>query len=169
MDRAHVIVTDSGGVQEEAPSLGKPVLVMRETAERPEAVESGTVQLVGMDEEEIVSTVNTLLDDPETYERMFKAHNPYGDGQATERILKELAMSEFKSVCVVGLGYIGLPTASLLATKGVPGPRRGRSAGGGDRYAGDVEVMAQCPPCSDDFIMCGSRTKRSAREYPPLP
>jgi len=90
MDQSHLIVTDSGGVQEEAPSLGKPVLVMRETTERPEAVDAGTVRLVGTDVDKIVTTVAGLLDDPDTYERMSKAHNPYGDGQAASRIATEL-------------------------------------------------------------------------------
>ncbi|MFW5811408.1 MAG: non-hydrolyzing UDP-N-acetylglucosamine 2-epimerase [Alkalispirochaetaceae bacterium] len=87
MDRSRIILTDSGGVQEEAPSLGKPVLVMREVTERPEAVEAGTVRLVGTDEEKIVSEVTALVEDPELYQRMAQAHNPYGDGQASKRIL----------------------------------------------------------------------------------
>ncbi|MGG6287610.1 non-hydrolyzing UDP-N-acetylglucosamine 2-epimerase [Leptolyngbya sp. AN03gr2] len=86
MRRADVILTDSGGVQEEAPSLGKPVLVMRDTTERPEAVEAGTVKLVGTDPDLIVAEVATLLDDPEAYRRMSHAHNPYGDGLASARI-----------------------------------------------------------------------------------
>jgi len=90
MDRAHLIITDSGGIQEEAPSLGKPVLVMREFTERPEAVEAGTVLLVGTDTDKIVSNVHTLLDDRETYGMMSRAHNPYGDGHAADRIVKEL-------------------------------------------------------------------------------
>lgn len=88
MSRADIILTDSGGVQEEAPSLGKPVLVMRETTERPEAVEAGTVKLVGTDAALIVSEVSHLLDDRAAYEAMAFAHNPYGDGQAVDRILK---------------------------------------------------------------------------------
>lgn len=87
MNRAEIILTDSGGIQEEAPSLGKPVLVMRETTERPEAVEAGTVRLVGTDQAIIVREVTRLLDDPEEYRRMSRAHNPYGDGQAAQRIL----------------------------------------------------------------------------------
>jgi UDP-N-acetylglucosamine 2-epimerase (non-hydrolysing) len=87
MDRAHLIVTDSGGVQEEAPSLGKPVLVMRDTTERPEAVAAGTVVLVGTVRERIVREATRLLSDDQAYERMSKAHNPYGDGHAAERIL----------------------------------------------------------------------------------
>ena len=88
MDRADLIITDSGGVQEEAPSLGKPVLVMRETTERPEAVEAGTVRLVGTDEERIICEATRLLDDPQAYSAMSRAHNPYGDGRAASRIVK---------------------------------------------------------------------------------
>ncbi len=90
MIQSHVIVTDSGGVQEEAPSLGKPVLVMRETTERPEAVEAGTVKLVGTDTQKIIKEANTLLNDEQAYKTMAKAHNPYGDGKACERILATL-------------------------------------------------------------------------------
>ena len=88
MQHAYLILTDSGGVQEEAPSLGKPVLVMRNTTERPEAVEAGTVKLVGTDAEAIIANVNLLLNDPSVYDRMTQAHNPYGDGRACERIVK---------------------------------------------------------------------------------
>ncbi|MCJ8191956.1 non-hydrolyzing UDP-N-acetylglucosamine 2-epimerase [Sphingomicrobium aestuariivivum] len=95
MNRADIILTDSGGVQEEAPSLGKPVLVMRETTERPEAVEAGTVKLVGTDRDTIVEEVARLLDDRAAYEAMSFAHNPYGDGKAAERILSAVrALSE---------------------------------------------------------------------------
>lgn len=87
MNRAELILTDSGGVQEEAPSLGKPVLVLRDTTERPEAVEAGTVLLVGTDDEAIVREANNLLDDRAAYERMSFAHNPYGDGKAAARIV----------------------------------------------------------------------------------
>ena len=90
MNRAHLIITDSGGVQEEAPSLGKPVLVMRETTERPEAVSAGTVRLVGTDRERIVSETERLLTDEAEYRRMSHAHNPYGDGHAAERIVEIL-------------------------------------------------------------------------------
>ena len=90
MDRAHVIVTDSGGIQEEAPSLGKPVLVMRTRTERPEAVEAGTVKLVGTDADTIVGECQHLLDDGAAYAAMSRAHNPYGDGQAGRRIVKEI-------------------------------------------------------------------------------
>jgi UDP-N-acetylglucosamine 2-epimerase (hydrolysing) len=84
---ACVIVTDSGGIQEEAPALGKPVLVTRDTTERPEAIEAGTARLVGTDTESIVGAVTALLDDPAEYARMARAHNPYGDGHASERIV----------------------------------------------------------------------------------
>jgi UDP-N-acetylglucosamine 2-epimerase (non-hydrolysing) len=90
MDRACLIITDSGGVQEEAPSLGKPVLVMRDTTERPEAVEAGTVKLVGTDAEKIVNEAKKLLVDKEAYDSMSRAHNPYGDGKASGRIIKAL-------------------------------------------------------------------------------
>lgn len=90
MNRSYLILTDSGGVQEEAPSLGKPVLVMRETTERPEAVKAGTVRLVGTDMNRIVTEAVRLLDDPQAYATMSRAHNPYGDGHATDRIVREL-------------------------------------------------------------------------------
>ncbi|MHA6912052.1 non-hydrolyzing UDP-N-acetylglucosamine 2-epimerase [Ralstonia pseudosolanacearum] len=90
MDRAYLIVTDSGGIQEEAPALGKPVLVTRETTERPEAVASGTARLVGTDTARIVREVETLLDDSAAYLCMAHAHNPYGDGQACRRIVEAL-------------------------------------------------------------------------------
>ena len=86
MRRAHFLLTDSGGIQEEGPSLGKPVLVLRETTERPEAVEAGTVKLVGTDEEKIVAEATRLLDDPAEHRRMSLVHNPYGDGSASRRI-----------------------------------------------------------------------------------
>jgi UDP-N-acetylglucosamine 2-epimerase (non-hydrolysing) len=90
MHRSTLILTDSGGVQEEAPSLGKPVLVMRDTTERPEAVDAGTVRLVGTNEDLIVSCVESLLDDQAAYNSMSFAHNPYGDGQATHRIIQAI-------------------------------------------------------------------------------
>ncbi len=90
MQHSTLLLTDSGGVQEEAPSLGKPVLVMRDTTERPEAVEAGTVKLVGTNAEAIVSNVTALLQDKEMYKRMSETHNPYGDGQACERIIAAL-------------------------------------------------------------------------------
>jgi len=90
MSKSYLILTDSGGIQEEAPSLGKPVLVMRDTTERPEAVEAGTVKLVGSDQNNIVKEVQNLLDDSGEYQRMSKAHNPYGDGNASKKILKTL-------------------------------------------------------------------------------
>ena len=91
MEKAHVILTDSGGIQEEAPGLGKPVLVMRNTTERPEALEAGTVKLVGTDYDLIVSNLSRLLDDSEAYSAMSNAVNPYGDGQASARIVNHLA------------------------------------------------------------------------------
>lgn len=90
MSRSYLILTDSGGIQEEAPSLGKPVLVMRDTTERPEALEAGTVELVGTDVERMVDRLEALLTDEVTYNRMSLAHNPYGDGQACTRILNIL-------------------------------------------------------------------------------
>ena len=90
MNHAWLILTDSGGIQEEAPALGKPVLVMRETTERPEAVDAGTVRLVGTDSRRIVDEVTRLLRDEDEYQRMSRAHNPYGDGRACERILLAL-------------------------------------------------------------------------------
>lgn len=94
MSRSYLVLTDSGGIQEEAPSLGKPVLVMRDTTERPEAVSAGTVKLVGTDREKIVSEVSKLFDDKAYYESMSFAHNPYGDGKACERILSALKQSK---------------------------------------------------------------------------
>lgn len=93
MNRADLLLTDSGGIQEEAPSLGKPVLVMRTTTERPEAVAAGTVRLVGTDVSTIVSSVNELLDDAQEYRRMSVAHNPYGDGRAADRIASILTQT----------------------------------------------------------------------------
>lgn len=90
MERSAIVLTDSGGIQEEAPGLGKPVLVMRDTTERPEALEAGTVKLVGTDYAKIVNEVSILLDDKEAYERMSKAVNPYGDGKACSRIVDTL-------------------------------------------------------------------------------
>lgn len=91
MMKAHIILTDSGGIQEEAPSLGKPVLVMRETTERPEAVEAGTVKLVGTDTKKIVESVSELLTKDSSYKKMSLAHNPYGDGKACSRIVDILS------------------------------------------------------------------------------
>ncbi|MSO92893.1 MAG: UDP-N-acetylglucosamine 2-epimerase (non-hydrolyzing) [Rhodospirillales bacterium] len=90
MEKAYFVITDSGGIQEEAPALGKPVLVMREVTERPEAVAAGTVKIVGTDETAIVGESARLLDDPGAYAAMSRAHNPYGDGTASQRILKEI-------------------------------------------------------------------------------
>ena len=90
LKHAYLVLTDSGGIQEEAPSLGKPVLVMRDVTERPEAVEAGTVELVGANEKRIVDSVSRLLDDDAHYQRMSRAHNPYGDGNACGRIVEAL-------------------------------------------------------------------------------
>lgn len=92
MSKAAIVLTDSGGIQEEAPGLGKPVLVMRDTTERPEALKSGTVHLVGTDYDKILNEVSTLLDDVEAYAKMSQAVNPYGDGQACRRIVEVLAI-----------------------------------------------------------------------------
>ena len=90
MAAADIVLTDSGGIQEEAPSLGKPVLVMRDNTERPEAVDAGAVSLVGTDRENIVENVARLLDDPQAYAAMSKAINPYGDGRAAERAVSAM-------------------------------------------------------------------------------
>ncbi|WP_028024957.1 non-hydrolyzing UDP-N-acetylglucosamine 2-epimerase [Enterovibrio calviensis] len=90
MNRSHIILTDSGGIQEEAPSLGKPVLVMRDTTERPEAVEAGTVKLVGTNKEAIVNSIERLLVNKSDYESMSRAHNPYGDGKSCEQIIEKI-------------------------------------------------------------------------------
>lgn len=103
MNQSYLIITDSGGVQEEAPSLGKPVLVMRETTERPEAVEAGTVLLVGTDKEKIVSEANSLLTDNERYKLMSGLHNPYGDGLASQRIaefIKNIGAKTVPEACI---------------------------------------------------------------------
>ncbi len=97
MARADLVLTDSGGIQEEAPALGKPVLVMRDTTERPEGIEAGTLKLVGTDEETIFSQCHTLLTDRLAYEKMSRAVNPYGDGHASERISRILLESDFAS------------------------------------------------------------------------
>lgn len=96
MSRSYLILTDSGGIQEEAPSLGKPVLVMRETTERPEAVQAGTVRLVGTDKDKIVLTVSELINDRRAYDAMGYAHNPYGDGSAAKLIAHKLLGSGFR-------------------------------------------------------------------------
>jgi UDP-N-acetylglucosamine 2-epimerase (non-hydrolysing) len=88
MRRAYLLITDSGGIQEEGPSLGKPILVLREKTERPEAVQAGTVKLVGTDEERIVHEAAVLLDDCRAYNEMARVHNPYGDGWASARIAR---------------------------------------------------------------------------------
>jgi len=98
MNRSYLILTDSGGIQEEAPSVGKPVLVMREVTERPEAVEAGTAKLVGTQVERIVAETQRLLDQPEEYRRMADIRNPYGDGKAAERIVNILATKGKKNL-----------------------------------------------------------------------
>ena len=90
MEHAYFIMSDSGGVQEEAPSLGKPVLVLRDTTERPEGVEAGTLKLVGTDEEDIYNAAKQLLSDKVEYDKMSQAANPYGDGNASGRIVKTI-------------------------------------------------------------------------------
>jgi UDP-N-acetylglucosamine 2-epimerase (non-hydrolysing) len=90
MNRSYLIITDSGGIQEEAPSLGKPVLVMRDTTERPEGVEAGTLKLVGTNEDVIYKETNLLLNDEVAYQKMARAENPYGDGKASNRIVSIL-------------------------------------------------------------------------------
>ena len=90
MNKAHIIITDSGGIQEEAPALGKPVLVTREITERPEAVEAGTVKLVGSDSYNILNETRRLLNDPGYYLKISFRHNPYGDGNASEKIIERL-------------------------------------------------------------------------------
>lgn len=102
MNRAHLILTDSGGVQEEAPSLGKPVLVLRETTERPEGVEAGTLRLVGTEEEDICGAARRLLQDPDAYRLMSAVRNPYGDGKAADRILSALKEVLYPSAQVEG-------------------------------------------------------------------
>ena len=92
MEKSTIVLTDSGGIQEEAPGLGKPVLVMRDTTERPEALEAGTVKLVGTDFDKIVGEVSALLEDRGYYDRMSKAVNPYGDGRACGRIVNVILL-----------------------------------------------------------------------------
>ena len=103
MDRASIILTDSGGVQEEAPSLRKPVLVMRDTTERPEAVEAGTAELVGADYDRIVHGVATLLEDREAYASRQASQNPYGDGFASERIIDLVLARAWEADCQFAL------------------------------------------------------------------
>jgi UDP-N-acetylglucosamine 2-epimerase (non-hydrolysing) len=122
MNRATMILTDSGGVQEEGPSLGKPVLVMRDTTERPEAVRAGTARLVGTDENLIVDAVDRLLTDDDAYHAMAAAINPYGDGRAAERSVAALAH------------YFGLgPAAEEFCSQLAAVPRRDPISANGDR------------------------------------
>ena len=94
MNKCYMVMTDSGGIQEEAPALGKPVLVLRTETERPEAVEAGTVKIAGVDKDVIISMAKDLLDNKASYDKMAKAANPYGDGNASERIVKAI-LSKF--------------------------------------------------------------------------
>jgi UDP-N-acetylglucosamine 2-epimerase (non-hydrolysing) len=98
MEKSHIVLTDSGGIQEEAPGLGKPVIVMRNTTERPEAVEAGTVKLAGTDKEIIIREISDLIDNEGQYLVMSKAHNPYGDGKAAARIVSVLKNLFFKEL-----------------------------------------------------------------------
>ena len=98
MNKSHIIITDSGGIQEEAPSLGKPVLVMRDTTERPEGIEAGTLKLVGTNEEIIYNSLNELINDQDLYNKMSKTSNPYGDGHASERIVNSIVEKYLKKV-----------------------------------------------------------------------
>ena len=100
MEKSDLVLTDSGGIQEEAPSLGKPVLVMRDTTERPEALDAGTVKLVGTDCDKIISEVSPLLDNMEYYKKMSRAINPYGDGRACERIVDIMMEVEVDGITV---------------------------------------------------------------------
>ena len=88
--KSYLILTDSGGIQEEAPSLGKPVLVLRDTTERPEGIKAGTLKLIGTDEKKVYKEIKKLLDDKSEYEKMSKANNPYGDGFASKKIVDEI-------------------------------------------------------------------------------
>ncbi len=116
MSESDLILTDSGGIQEEAPSLGKPVLVTRNVTERPEAVEAGTVRLVGTDGPIIIEAVEELFQDPELYKRMSTAHNPYGDGRATERIIRGLA--RYLVLCVAAcLSFVGAGSVHAGASR----------------------------------------------------
>ena len=94
MEKSTIVLTDSGGIQEEAPGLGKPVLVMRDTTERPEALDAGTVKLVGTNYDKIVCEVSALLDNKKYYDQMSQAVNPYGDGKACQRIVKYISNEE---------------------------------------------------------------------------
>jgi UDP-N-acetylglucosamine 2-epimerase (non-hydrolysing) len=107
MNKSYLIITDSGGVQEEAPSLGKPVLVMRDTTERPEAVDAGTVILVGTDKDKIVKEANNLLRNKEMYVKMSTLHNPYGDGKACKRIVAFIMEKELVKSQLTQEGEIG--------------------------------------------------------------
>ena len=98
LKHSHIVLTDSGGIQEEAPSLGKPVLVMRDVTERPEAISSGTVELVGTNKRNIVNGVSGLIKDEAHHRKMSRSQNPYGDGNACDRIVQTLLMASLKKV-----------------------------------------------------------------------
>lgn len=100
IEKSDLVLTDSGGIQEEAPSLGKPVLVMRDTTERPEALDAGTVKLISADCDKIISEVSSLLDNMEYYKKMSRAINPYGDGRACERIVDIMMEVEVDGITV---------------------------------------------------------------------
>ena len=98
MSKSHLIITDSGGIQEEAPSLGKPVLLTRDTSERPEAIDAGTVRMVGYDSQLLIDSVNELLTSPQAYEQMSSISNPYGDGTACKQIVDVLRRSDLDAL-----------------------------------------------------------------------
>jgi UDP-N-acetylglucosamine 2-epimerase (non-hydrolysing) len=114
MRRAYLLLTDSGGIQEEGPSMGKPILVMREKTERPEAVEAGTVKLVGTDHERIYREASLLLDNPAAYDTMTRVHNPYGDGCASKAIWEFLYRQRFhsRSIDECGLYHLNLKVSN---------------------------------------------------------
>jgi len=119
MQRAHIILTDSGGVQEEAPYLGKPVLVMRDVTERPEAVSAGTVLLVGTQRARIVAEVDRLLADEGHHASFARRINPYGDGQASQRIVRALLGQPFDEFAAGHTGAAAVPGIAAAVTKGM--------------------------------------------------
>ncbi|MFJ8360427.1 non-hydrolyzing UDP-N-acetylglucosamine 2-epimerase [Streptomyces sp. NPDC093984] len=140
MNRAHLILTDSGGIQEEGPSLGKPVLVMREATERPEGVAAGTVVLVGTDGARIVAEVTRLLRDPVAYARMAQAVNPYGDGFAAERTVQ--ALGHWFGLCDAPADFTGAPDvpAATTAADDLPAQSRGLAPVTADSHAGGLHL-----------------------------
>jgi UDP-N-acetylglucosamine 2-epimerase (non-hydrolysing) len=135
MNRAHLILTDSGGVQEEGPSLGKPVLVMREATERPEGVAAGTVALVGTDAARIVAEVTRLLRDPGAHAKMAQAVNPYGDGLAAERTVQ--ALGHWFGLCEAPADFTGTTVTAAAATTADDLPAQSRRP---DAAATDLEA-----------------------------